>query len=468
MGLRERYEEFHGLPITDEALTVAVRMSVRYISQRFLPDKAIDLMDEALAKAKVERLMPPENVRVLRRQLEELGDVREALPDNAEPDDVLDIATQEAELREKLMGERREWYGELERTRKAITAEDVVEVLAQWTGVPMNSMSSEAGNRFLGMEEVLEKAVVGQDEAVVEVSRALRRAAAGLKATNRPIGVFLFMGPTGVGKSELAAALARFTVGSEEKLIRVDMGEMTDRHNVSRLIGSPPGYVGHDEGGHVAERVRREPYAVVLFDSVDKAHPAVRTILLQIMEEGFLTDGAGRKVDFRNTVVILTAGTGDGGEATIGFETESRRGAFSEATKSRILAQIKRALPVEFINRIDRMILFRKLEEADYREIGRRTLSAFAERAAEQGVSVSFAGEVLEYFVRRTLKQDEGARPLRHMLETEVEDPLATKVIVGGKDQAGAFEVKLEGEEIKIVEVDAGVAIDDPAATASG
>ena len=468
IGLRERYEEFHGLPITDEALTAAVRMSKRYLSQRFLPDKAIDLMDEALAKAKVERLMPPERVRRLRRELEALGEMREALPDNAEPDDVLDIATQEAGLREKLLGERREWYAELERTRRAITVDDVMDVLSQWTGVPLGTMSAEASNRFLGMEEELEKAVVGQDEAVREVSRSLRRAAAGLKATNRPIGVFLFLGPSGVGKTELAAALAKFTVGSEEKLIRVDMGEMTDRHNVSRLIGSPPGYVGHDEGGHVTERVRREPYAVVLFEAVDRAHPAVRTILLQIMEEGFLTDGAGRKVDFRNTVVILTAGTGDEGRERIGFGGESGRGAYSEAVKNRILAQIKRSLPVEFINRIDRLILFRKLEEADYREIGRRTLSAFAERAAEQGVSVSFAGDVLEYFVQRTLKRDEGARPLRRMLEREVEDPLATKVITSGKGRAGAFEVVLEDDEIKIVGVDAGVAIDDPAATASG
>ncbi len=468
MGLRERYEEFHGLPIADEALTAAVRMSVRYLSQRFLPDKAIDLMDEALARAKVERLMPPERVRVLRRELEALGEMREALPDNAEPNDVLEIATREAEVREQLLDERRGWFAELERTRRAITADDVMDVLSQWTGVPLGNMSVEAANQFLGMEEVLEKVVVGQEEAVREISRSLRRAVAGLKATNRPIGVFLFLGPSGVGKSELALALANFTAGSEEKLIRVDMGEMTDRHNVSRLIGAPPGYVGHDEGGHVAERVRREPYTVVLFDSVDKAHPAVRTILLQIMEEGFLTDGSGRKVDFRNTVVILTAGTGDEGKGRIGFETESRRGAYSEAVKNRIMAQIKRSLPVEFINRIDRMILFRKLEEADYREIGRRTLSAFAERAAEQGVTVNFAGDVLEYFVQRTLKEDDGARPLRHMLETEVEDPLATKVISGGKEGAGAFEVVLEEDEIKIVEVEAGVAIDDVTAASSG
>jgi len=468
MGLRERYEEFHGLPIADEALIAAVRMSVRYLSQRFLPDKAIDLMDEALARAKVERLMPPKRVRALRRELEALGEMREALPDDAEPDDVLEIATQEAEVREQLLGERREWFAELERTRRAITADDVIDVLSQWTGVPLGNMSTEAANRYLGMEEMLEKVVVGQEEAVRELSRSLRRAAAGLKPTNRPIGVFLFVGPSGVGKSELSSALAKFTAGSDEKLIRVDMGEMTDRHNVSRLIGAPPGYVGHDEGGHVAERVRREPYAVVLFDSVDKAHPAVLTILLQIMEGGFLTDGSGRKVDFRNTVVILTAGTGDEGQGQIGFEAESQRGAYSEAARTRILSQIKRKLPMEFINRIDRLILFRKLEEADYREIGRRTLSAFAQRAAEQDVTVNFAGDVLEYFVQRTLKRDDGARPLRHMLETEVEDPLATKVISAGKEGAGAFEVVLEEDEIKIVEVEAGVAIDDPAAAASG
>ncbi|MDP6349805.1 MAG: ATP-dependent Clp protease ATP-binding subunit, partial [Chloroflexota bacterium] len=467
-GLRERYEEFHGLPIADDALAAAVKLSKRYLSQRFLPDKAIDLMDEALARAKVSRLMPPERVRDLRRELEDLRAVRESLPDDAAAADVLDIATQEAELREDLLSERRDWYAELERTRRAITTEDVEEVLAQWTGVPLGNVSAEAADRYLGMEQALEKRVVGQDEAVREVSRSLRRAAAGLKDANRPIGVFLFVGPSGVGKSELAAALTEFTIGSDDKLIRVDMGEMTDRHNVSRLIGSPPGYVGHDEGGHVAERVRRDPYGVVLFDSIDKAHSAVRTILLQIMEEGFLTDGASRKVDFRNTIVILTMGAGVAASGQIGFELESDHGGYSQATETRIMSQVKRDLPAEFINRIDRQILFRKLEEADYREIGRRTLSAFAGQAAEQGVTVSFAGDVLEYFVRRTVERDDGARPLRHMLESEVEDPLATRIIEGDGDEAAAYEVTLQDGDIKIVEMDGVATVDDPAPAAPG
>ncbi len=467
-GLRERYEEFHGLPIADDALAAAVKLSKRYLSQRFLPDKSIDLMDEALARAKVSRLMPPKRVRILRRELEDLRAVRESLPDDAAAADVLDIATQEAELREDLLSERRDWYAELERSRRAITTGDIQEVLAQWTGVPLGNVSAEAADRYLGMEQALEKRVVGQDEAVREVSRSLRRAAAGLKDANRPIGVFLFVGPSGVGKSELAASLTEFTVGSDDKLIRVDMGEMTNLHNVSRLIGSPPGYVGHDEGGHVAERVRRDPYGVVLFESIDKAHSAVRTILLQIMEEGFLTDGTGRKVDFRNTIVILTMGTGAAASGQIGFESESDHGGYSRATETRIMSQIKRELPAEFINRIDRQILFRKLEEADYREIGRRTLSAFAGQAAKQGMTVSFAGDVLEHFVRRTVERDDGARPLRHMVENEVEDPLATRIIEGDRDETAAYEVTLEDGAIKIVEMDGVATVDDPAAATPG
>jgi ATP-dependent Clp protease ATP-binding subunit ClpC len=453
MGLRERYEEFHGLSIADEALQVAVRMSIRYLSDRFLPDKAIDLMDETLAKAKVDRLMPPTKVRALRRQLEGLAHVRETLPDNAEAQDVLNVATQEAELREELLSERREWYAELERTRKVINGADVMDVLARWTGVPLGAMHPDTTKRFLGMEAILEKAVVGQDEAVTELSRSLRRAAAGLKQTNRPIGIFLFLGTPGVGKSELSAALAGVIMGSEDRLIRVDMGEMTDRSNVSKLIGSPPGYVGHDEGHHVTEQVRRNPYAVVLFESVEKAHPAVRSILLQIMEEGSLTDGSGRKVDFRNTVVILTASTGEITRTAIGFEGRTNQGEYSKSTKARIMSHIKRQFPIEFINRIDRILLFRKLEEADYREIGRRILSRFASRAEKQDISVRFAGNVLEYFVRRTLQQDDGARPLRHMLEVEVEDPLATEILHSRSESVETFEVVLEDDGIKIVKV---------------
>ena len=428
-GLKERYEEFHGLAIDDDALQSAVALSKRYISERFLPDKAIDLMDESMARAKVRRLMPPERVRELRRELERLRKEREKLSDQADSKQILELAAQEVDVRETLLRERRRWYRRLEKEAVPITPKEIAQVVAQWTGVPLANLEKEEMARFLEMEQVLSRNVIGQDEALAEVSRALRRAVAGLREPRRPIGVFMFVGPSGVGKTELAKALAGFALGDPEKLLQIDMSEFSEYHTTSRLIGAPPGYVGHDQPGQLTETVKREPYSVILFDDIDKAHPRVRTLLLQIMEEGSLTDATGQAVNFRNAMLIMTSTTGNEAAKSIGFEASGAPAGMTETKREKVISDIKRGLPAEFVNRIDRIVLFRKLEEPDYREIGRRLLSEVARRAAEKGIKLSFKGEVLESLVQRTVARDDGARPLRLLIETDVEVPLASKVI---------------------------------------
>ena len=429
MGLRDKYEEFHGLAIDDAALEASVGLSKRFVGERFLPDKAIDLMDESMARAKVRRLMPPVPVRELRRKLEEIRTEREGLADDAESEEILAIASREADVREDLATERRKWYAELRQTRESITPAQIAEIITQWTGVPTANLKQDEIARFLGMEEALTRTIVGQVEVLSELSRSLRRAAAGLNDLSRPIGVFLFVGPSGVGKTEVAKALAEFVLGSADKLVRIDMSEYGEAHTTARLIGAPPGYVGHDSPGQLTEAVRREPYTVILFDEIDKAHAAVRSILLQVMEDGQLTDATGRKVDFRNTIVIMTSNAAKGDGSSIGFDNSDSPEKFTEATKDKIIARVRRELPAEFLNRIDRVIAFKALEESDFREIGRRMLSEAAARARDRGIELSFRGEVLEELVRRTPINNDGARPLRQMVEVEIEQPLANILI---------------------------------------
>ena len=465
-GLRDKYEEFHGLAIEDGALEASVALSKRYISERFLPDKAIDLMDESMAKAKVERLMPPIEVRDLRRWLDEFRKRREKLADDADSEEILEMASQEAEMREDLLAERRRWHEDLERTRSKITAREIADVIAQWTGVPTGSLKQGDVERFLDMEAALSRSIVGQDEALDEISRSLRRSAAGLHDQSRPIGVFLFVGPTGIGKTEVAKALAAFVLGSAEKLLRIDMSEYGEAHSTSRLIGSPPGYVGHDNPGQLTEAVRRNPYTVILFDEMDKAHPAVKSILLQIMDDGHLTDATGKQVNFRNTVVIMTSTTANAASGSIGFASGTDQEGFTEKSKDRIVAQVRRDLAAEFVNRIDRIIAFKPLEDLDFREIGRRLLSEVAGRAAEHGVELLFQGEVLEELVRRTLARSDGARPLRMMIETEIEQPLAN-ILIEAVSEGAKIEAVCSDREIRLVQLeDVEEALDEEVAPA--
>ena len=466
MGLRDKYEEFHGLAIDDAALEAAVGLSKRFISNRFLPDKAIDLMDESMAKAKVRRLMPPMRIRELRRRLEEIRGEREALPDDAASEEILTVASREADVREELMLERRKWHAELRQTRESITADQIADVIAQWTGIPIANLKQSDKERFRGMEEALARTIVGQGEILGELARSLRRAAAGLKDTSRPIGVFLFVGPSGVGKTESAKALAEFVLGSAEKLVRIDMSEYSEPYTTARLIGAPPGYVGHDDPGQLTEAVRREPYTVILFDEIDKAHPAVRAILLQVMEDGQLTDSTGKQVDFRNTILILTSNTANTTAGSIGFGASDAPREFNESAKERLLSRVRRDLPAEFINRIDRLMAFKPLEEADFREIGRRMLSEVAGRARDQGAELSFKGEVLEELVRRTLKANDGARPLRLMIEVEIEQPLAN-ALIESQASSSMIEAVCEDGDIELMVLDAAEgAVDEEVASA--
>ncbi len=439
-GLRETYEEFHGLPISDAAIEAAVRLSDRYIPDRKLPDKAIDLIDEALARRKANRLMPPDEIKLMRRELTRFRERRAELAVEGDQTDLLAEFAAESRLREKLIVARRRWYRRLQQSATAIDEKAVAEVVAGSTGINLADLTATESGRYLQLETRLRRALVGQEQATREIANTLKRAAAGLKARERPIGVLLLAGPTGVGKSELAELLAEFVSGSRDKLVRIDMSELSEPFSVSRLIGAPPGYVGYDESGRLTEAVRREPYCVVLFDEIEKAHPQVLSLLLQIMDSGALTDASGRKADFRHSIVLLSTTAGSRAGSSVGFAGPGRVPR-PELDPDRLAGALRRRLPPEFVNRIDRIVPFRDLAEEDFREIARRLLAAMARRAAASGTEVEFSSAVLDELIERALAVGAGARPLRSAVEHEIEEQLAAALIAAGEDGPRGFEV---------------------------
>ena len=426
-GLRERYEAFHGLSITDGAITAAIRLSVRYLGGRFLPDKAIDLIDEACAAVRMAHLGPPEELRALEAQAEALSGEKNAAVLAQDYEHAAALRDKEQSVRRALEELRGHW--DETGGRGAVGAEDVAAVLSGWTGIPVTALTEDETQRLLRMEEVLHRRVVGQDEAVSAVARAVRRGRAGLQDPRRPIGSFLFLGPTGVGKTELCKALAEAVFGDENAMISLDMSEYMERHSASKLLGAPPGYVGYDDGGHLTERVRRRPYSVVLFDEIEKAHEDVFNVLLQIPDEGRLTDSQGRRADFRNTVVVMTGNVGArciaGGGQPLGF-AEAPDGAQREAeTKKQVLTELKRTFKPELLNRIDDVIVFRRLTLRDMDEITRRALSDAAGRAAGAGVTLRYDDASVAALAAAGFDPEHGARPLRRALRQYVEDPVA-------------------------------------------
>ena len=450
-GLRETYEEFHGLPISDAAIEAAVRLSDRYISDRKLPDKAIDLIDEALARRKTDRLMPPEDIKQMRRQLTAFRERRAELAVDGDQADLLAEFAAESRLREKLIVARRRWYRRLQQSASAIDEKSIAEVVAGATGIDLADLTATESGRYLQLETRLSHSLVGQEHAAREVANALKRAAAGLKARERPIGVLLLAGPSGVGKSELSELLAEFVSGSRDKLVRIDMSELSEPFSVSRLIGAPPGYVGYDEAGRLTEAVRREPYCVVLFDEIEKAHPQVLSLLLQIMDSGALTDAAGRKAEFRHCIVLLSTTAGTRAGSSIGF-AGTGAAPRAELDPDRLARALRRRLPPEFVNRIDRIVPFRDLAEEDFREIARRLLAAMARRAADQGAEVEFSAAVLDELIERALEAGDGARPLRGAVEHEIEENLAAALIAAGEEGSRRFEVSFVDGRFRVSE----------------
>ena len=436
-GLRDRYEAHHGLKITDEAVEAAVRLSKRYIADRYLPDKAIDLMDEAASRVRMEHLTAPEDLKEQEARLAALAAEKEEAVKAQNFEEAARLRDAEAKERAALESARAAWEQSRGGRRGSVTAEDIAQVVSGWTGVPVTSLTEDEMSRLLRMEEVLHRRVVGQDEAVSAVSRAIRRGRVGLKDPRRPVGSFLFLGPTGVGKTELCKALAEAVFGDENAMVRVDMSEYMEKHTVSKLIGSPPGYVGYDEGGQLTEKVRRKPYCVILFDEIEKAHEDVFNILLQILDDGRLTDSQGRKVDFRNTVIVMTSNVGarsitERKRAAVGFAAaEESAERDYEQIRAAVTAELKKVFRPEFLNRIDETIVFRPLTQEDIRSICGRMLAAVRQRVEALGLGLEVTEAAVDALAAAGFDPVYGARPLRRTIQTRVEDAVAEAMLSG-------------------------------------
>ncbi len=458
-GLRDKYEAHHKLTITDEALEAAVSLSRRYINDRFLPDKAIDLMDEAASQVRMSAESTSPDLKSLEEKINALH--REKADAIAAQD--YEKAAQLRDLEQKYTQqvdiERENWKKSLSTNRGSVGAEDIAKVVAGWTGIPVTRLTEDESMRMLRLEETLHKRVVGQDEAVTAVAKAIRRSRVGLKDPKRPIGSFLFLGPTGVGKTELCKTLAETMFGDENAMIRLDMSEYMEKHTVSRLVGSPPGYVGHEEGGQLTEKVRRKPYSVVLFDEIEKAHPDVWNILLQILEDGIVTDSQGRRVDFKNTIIVMTSNVGakniTAAETPLGFhggdksaeEDEAKR---YERIRQAVMDDLKKTFRPEFLNRIDEIIVFRQLTQENIREIASRMLQVTGRRMAEQGITLDVDDDALTELARDGFDPQYGARPLRRSIQNLVEDAVAEQMLEGKLRSGGTAHVRLKDGKVVI------------------
>ena len=432
-GLRPRYEEHHGVKITDEAIRAAVQLSVRYINSRQLPDKAIDLMDESSAKVRLDAADTVSQTVILQQALATLSDEKETAIRSQNFETAANLRVKEKDLHERLAKAAYKESEETDQYKDEVSAEDIASVVSQWTGVPLQQLEKKESERLLELEAIIHERVVGQDEAVKAVSRAIRRARSGLKDPHRPIGSFMFLGPTGVGKTELAKALAEAMFGSEDSLIRVDMSEYMEKYSTSRLIGSPPGYVGYDEGGQLTEKVRSKPYAVILLDEVEKAHPDVFNILLQVLDDGYLTDSKGRNVDFRNTIVIMTSNIGATElreEKNVGFTAVDATQNY-EAMQKRILEELKKSFRPEFLNRIDETVVFRSLDKEEIHEIVKIMSHTIVKRMDEQDVHLKITPAAVDVIGKDGFDPEYGARPIRRALQKEVEDRLSEALLSG-------------------------------------
>ncbi|MCM3399695.1 ATP-dependent protease ATP-binding subunit ClpC [Oceanobacillus profundus] len=442
-GLRDRYEAHHRVTITDEAIEAAATLSDRYITDRFLPDKAIDLIDEAGSKVRLSSYTVPPNLKELEQKLEEVRKEKDAAVQSQEFEKAASLRDSEQRYREQLEKTKNEWKEKQGQTDSEVTVEDIASVVSIWTGVPVAKLTKDESERLLNMEEILHNRVIGQGEAVNAISKAIRRARAGLKDPKRPIGSFIFLGPTGVGKTELARALAEVMFADEDAMIRIDMSEYMERHATSRLVGSPPGYVGYEEGGQLTEKVRRKPYSVVLLDEVEKAHPEVFNILLQVLEDGRLTDSKGRLVDFRNTVIIMTSNVGASElkrNKYVGFNIADEGKEYSDM-KSKVMEELKKAFRPEFLNRIDETIVFHSLEKKHMKDIVTLMLEQLQRRLKDQDIHLSLTDKAVEKVANEGFDPEYGARPLRRSIQKNIEDLLSEELLKETIDK---------GQEVKI------------------
>lgn len=436
-GIRDKYEAHHNVKITDEAIEAAVKLSIRYVNDRFLPDKAIDLIDEASSKARLRTYTEPDILKELQEKIEKTKNEKEEAVLNQKFEKAAELRDTEKALRDKFEKEQNKWKNKNTKSIVTITDENIAEVIANWTGIPAKKITEDENEKLKNLEKELHKRVIGQNEAVEAVSKAIRRGRVGLKDPKRPIGSFLFLGPTGVGKTELSKALAEVLFGDENAMIRLDMSEFMEPHSVSKLIGAPPGYVGFDDGGQLTEKIRRKPYSVVLFDEIEKAHPDVMNMLLQILEDGRLTDSQGRTVNFKNTVIIMTSNLGARlitDRKQLGFankEGEADSKKEYEEIKKEVMAELKKELRPEFINRIDEIIVFHKLNDNDINQIIDIMLKEVVNRLKEQKYDVKFEPDVKEMIAKEGIDKNFGARPLRRTIQNLVEDKLAEEILDG-------------------------------------
>ncbi len=456
-GIRDRYEAFHRVKITDEALVAAVEISHRYISDRFLPDKAIDLMDEAASRLRLKHFSLPPDVKELEKRLEQLRGEKSAAIAAQEFERAASLRDDETKVRDELEAGQRQWK-QRGSEQMAVTEDDIAQVAAVWTGVPVQRLAEEESQRLMRLEETLHNRVIGQDEAVKAVSRAVRRARAGLKDPRRPIGSFIFLGPTGVGKTELAKTLAAALFNDENAMIRLDMSEYMEKHTVSRLVGAPPGYVGYEEGGQLTDAVRRKPYAVILLDEIEKAHNDVFNLLLQVLEDGRLTDSKGRTVDFKNTVIIMTSNVGarhlKQEAAPLGFLAESGAAKMQETAKERVMDEVRKNFRPEFLNRIDELIVFDRLSDADLEKIVEIMLSDIRLRLKENQLTLEVSDEAKAELVRSGSDPAYGARPLRRAIQRLVEDQAADLILQGIAKNGDKLRLEIgENGKIKMVKM---------------
>ncbi|ATP42243.1 ATP-dependent Clp protease ATP-binding subunit ClpC [Solibacillus sp. R5-41] len=451
-GLRDRYEAHHRVKITDEAVEAAAKLSDRYISDRFLPDKAIDLIDEAGSKVRLRSYTVPPNLKELEDSLESIKSEKNAAVSSQEFEKAAALRDSEQKEKTKLEQMKKEWKEKQGKEESTVNVDDIAQVVAMWTGIPVSKIAQEESAKLLNLEEELHKRVVGQSEAVEAISRAIRRARAGLKDPKRPIGSFVFLGPTGVGKTELARALAEVMFGDEDSMIRVDMSEYMEKHSTSRLVGSPPGYVGFDDGGQLTEKVRRKPYSVVLLDEIEKAHPDVFNILLQVLEDGRLTDSKGRTVDFRNTVVIMTSNVGADAlkyQKYVGFNVGDTT-TKNKDMKGTMLEELKKAFRPEFLNRIDEMIVFHSLEKEHLKEIVTLMAQSLINRLKEQDIELELTDAALQKIVEEGYDPQYGARPLRRAIQKHVEDRLSEELLKGEIDKTQKVVLDFVNEEFMV------------------
>ena len=452
-GLRDKYEAHHKVKITDEALKSAVELSDRYIADRFLPDKAIDLVDEAASKVRIKIFTAPPDLKRLEEELEALEKEKSEAISLQNYERAAELRDRMQHIRQKLEDGRKNWNDKASSKDSVVTEEDIASIVSGWTGIPVTKLAEEESNRLLNLESILHQRVIGQEEAVLAVSKAIKRARVGLKDPKRPVGSFIFLGPTGVGKTELSKALADALFGDENAVIRIDMSEYMEKHTVSKLIGSPPGYVGYEEGGQLTEKVRRKPYSVILLDEIEKAHPDVFNVLLQILDDGRLTDGKGRTVDFKNSVVIMTSNVGVSTirkQAVLGFATSSneREDAY-EKMKENVLEELKKTFRPEFLNRIDEIIVFHQLQEEHIRKIVDLMLKSLLVRIKEMNINLEITDKARAFLAEKGYDQAYGARPLRRAIQKMVEDQLSEEMLKG--EIKPGSEVLVDVEDDKLI-----------------